>query len=155
MATHQITQAHAKQAVARLESIKRKIASVRESAAEKTEQLVGTVETAGAAFAMGVLQGKAGSVELFGVPLELALGLGLSGFALLGGAGKASTHIQHVGNGCLAAYATTLGRGVGTHWAAKSQHQVTATKTSGLAPGGGVSAMDLAMAQAAAAGMNG
>lgn len=147
----QITRADAKHAVARLETIKKRIANIREQAEATTERLVTTAETAGAAFAMGVLQGKTGGVQLFGVPLELGLGLGLNAFALLGGAGKHSVHLNNVGNGCLAAYATTLGRGVGATWKDKSlggsaPAQVEAARTSGLSPG------DIAAVQRAAAG---
>lgn len=153
MALH-ITKQDAKHAVARLDSIKKRIANIREQAQETTERVVATVETAGAAFAMGVLQGKTGGVHLFGVPVELGLGLGLNAFALLGGAGKASSHLNHVGNGCLAAYATTLGRGVGVTWANKTgsapAKPVDTTKTSGLGMGG-VSALDMALAQQAVA----
>lgn len=151
MAGVHITKQDAKVAVHRLESIKRRIAGIKERAEETTERLVQTAETAGAAFAVGVLQGKTGGVDLFGVPIELGLGLGLNAFALLGGAGKASSHLNNIGNGCLAAYATTLGRGVGVSWQNKATttQQVTAPKVSGLAPGGAPSAMDMAMAQAA------
>ncbi len=151
-----ITQRDAKHALQRLEGIKRRIASIRERAEETTERLITTAETAGAAFGMGVLQGKTGGVELFGVPLELGLGLGLNAFGLLGGAGKYSHHLTNVGNGCLAAYATTLGRGVGATWARKSgQHQVSGVMPGGLPAGAGVhlSPAEVAMAQAAAAGV--
>lgn len=131
MAGLQITKADAKHAVARLDAIKKRIATIRDQAEATTERLVATAETAGAAFAMGVLQGKTGGVEVFGVPLELGLGLGLNAFALLGGAGKHSSHLNHVGNGCLAAYATTLGRGVGDTWKQKSL-PAAAAKTSGV-----------------------
>lgn len=115
-----ITKRDAQQAMHRLETIKRRIANIRERAQETTERLVGTAETAGAAFAAGVIQGKTGGVELFGVPLELGLGLGLNAFAFLGGAGQASNHLHHVGNGFLAAYACTMGRGVGATWGQKA-----------------------------------
>lgn len=116
----QITKRDAQHAMHRLESIKKRIANIREHAEQTTERVVATAETFGAAFAMGVVQGRTGGVELFGVPVELGLGLGLNAFALLGGAGRASTHVNAVGNGCLAAYATTLGRGVGSTWKDKA-----------------------------------
>lgn len=146
MASYNITKQDAKAAVQRLESIKRRIANIREQAEQTTERLVQTAEVSGAAFAMGVLQGKTGGVSVFGVPLELGLGLGLNAFALLGGAGKHSNHLNNVANGCLAAYAATLGRGVGATWKDKSQSQVSTTQASGL--GAGIpSAMDIALAQ--------
>lgn len=125
----QITKADAKHAVARLENIKRRISSIKERAEETTEKLVRTAEVGGAAFGAGLIQGRTGGVEVFGVPLELGLGLGLNAFAHLGGAGKASSHLHNVGDGFLAAYLTTLGRGVGSTWKDKTaggQQQVTA-----------------------------
>lgn len=135
-----ITKKDAQQAVARLETIKKRIANIRERAEETTERIVATAEVGGAAFGMGVIQGKTGGVEVFGVPLELGLGLGLNAFALFGGAGKHSNHLHNVGNGCLAAYATTLGRGVGATWKDKSLGAGTSselpagTAASGLSP---------------------
>lgn len=136
-----ITKKDAQHAVARLETIKKRIANIRERAEETTERIVTTAEVGGAAFAMGVIQGKTGGVEIFGVPLELGLGLGLNAFALLGGAGKASSHLNSVGNGCLAAYATTLGRGVGATWKGKSLGAGAAV--SGLGAGGNLSPMEV------------
>ncbi len=144
----QISKADAKAAVSRLQTIQKRIANIREKAEETTERLLCTVETSGAAFAMGVVQGKTGGVEIFGVPLELGLGVGLNAFALLGGAGKHSSHLSNVGNGCLASYATTLGRGVGATWRDKSAGALgSGVKASGLSP------MEAAMAARQAAGM--
>lgn len=131
-----ITKKDAQQAVARLESFKKRIANIRERAEETTERLVATAETAGAAFGMGVLQGKTGGVEVFGVPVELGLGLGLNAFALLGGAGKSASHLHNVGNGCLAAYATTLGRGVGATWKDKDKSAALGAGSSASLPSG-------------------
>lgn len=127
----QITKRDAQHAIHRLETIKKRIANIREQAEQTTERVVATAETFGAAFAMGVVQGRTGGVEVFGVPAELAIGLGLNGFALLGGAGRASSHVNAVGNGCLAAYATTLGRGVGQTW--KDKESKTTTQIPGKA----------------------
>lgn len=133
-----ITKKDAAHAMQRLEGIKRRIAGIREKAEQTTERLIGTAETAGAAFAAGVIQGKTGGVELFGVPLELGLGLGLNAFAFLGGAGRHSDHLHNVGNGFLAAYACTMGRGVGATWGkgkslgAGSTGSLGAGKVSGL-----------------------
>lgn len=109
-----VTQTHAKHLMERLEGMKAKVANMREKAEETTKKVVRTAEVGGAAFGMGLVQGRTGGVEVFGVPMELGLGLGLNIFALLGGAGEYSEHLNNVGDGCLAAYATTLGRGVGT-----------------------------------------
>lgn len=108
-----ITQTSARQAVHRLEAVKRRIANIREKAEETTEQLVGTVETAGAAFLMGVINGKTGGASVLNVPVSLGAGLALTGFALLGGAGSSSHHLANAGAGCLAAFAVNEGRKLG------------------------------------------
>lgn len=153
----QVTKKDAVAAVHRLDAIKRRIANIKEQAEQTTERLLATAEVTGAAFGMGVIQGKTGGVELFGVPLELGLGLGLTAFGLLGGAGKHSGHLANVGSGCLAAYATTLGRGVGKTWASKSGSAQGQVSTSGIAPGlmagAPLSPVEVAMAQRAAAGI--
>jgi len=150
MALH-ITKRDAQHAVHRLQSIQRRIASIKERAEETTARIVTTAETAGAAFAMGVLQGRTGGVEVFGVPVELGLGLGLNAFALLGGAGKHSEHLASVGNGCLAAYAATLGRGVGATWKDKEKG-LHATATRGLG-GPRVAGVNMTPAEMAMAGV--
>lgn len=147
-----ISKKDAQHALQRLEGIKRRIAGIREKAEQTTERLIGTAETAGAAFAAGVIQGKTGGVEVFGVPLELGLGIGLNAFAFLGGAGRHSEHLHNVGNGFLAAYATTMGRGVGATWGHKS---ALGAGSSGALPGGtrasGLSPAEMEMAAHAAA----
>ena len=116
-----ITQQHAKQALTRFDALKKRIEGMKEKAEHTTQKVVRTVEVGGAAFGMGLLQGYTGGVEVFGVPLELGLGIGLNVFGLLGGAGAYSDHLHNVADGCLASYATTLGRGVGTTMLQKSE----------------------------------
>jgi hypothetical protein len=115
-----ISQSHAKQAMERYDSLKRRIAGMRDNAEKTTKTVIRTAEVGGAAFGIGLIQGRTGGVEVFGVPLELGLGIGLNIFGLFGGAGAYSDHLHNVGDGCIAAYATTLGRGVGTTMRSKS-----------------------------------
>jgi hypothetical protein len=116
MATMKLTKTELNKAHQRWESAKKAISRVRERAEEATQRVVDTVEIGGAAFAMGVIQGKTGGVEIMGVPLELGGGLVLELLAFTGMAGKATDHLANFGNGMLAAYATTVGRGVGQSW---------------------------------------
>jgi hypothetical protein len=109
----QITKAHAKQAVERYENLKRRIAGMRNDAEKATKQLVRTAEVGGTAFAVGLIQGRTDGVEVFGLPFELLVGGGATVFSLMGGAGDHSHHLAAIGDGAIAAYATTLGRGVG------------------------------------------
>lgn len=108
-----VTKAHAKEAINRYESLKRRVAGMREEATKVTKHVVRTAEVGGTAFAIGLVQGRTDGVEVFGLPLELLVGGGFTVFSLLGGAGEYSDHLAAVGDGAIAAYATTLGRGVG------------------------------------------
>jgi hypothetical protein len=108
-----ITKHHAKQAIDRYESLKRRVAGMREEATKVTKHVIRTAEVGGTAFAIGLVQGRTDGIEVFGLPLELLLGGGFTVFSLLGGAGEMSDHLAAVGDGAIAAYATTLGRGVG------------------------------------------
>jgi hypothetical protein len=85
----------------------------RENAGQVVNHVVRTGEVAGTAFGLGVVQGRTGGMAFFGVPLELGLGVGAHAFALLGVGRGAETHLAAVGDGALAAYFGTMGRGVG------------------------------------------
>jgi len=111
-----LSKAELGKAHARWENAKKAISRVRERAEEATQRVVDSVEVTGAAFAMGLIQGKTGGVEVMGVPLELGGGLALEFLAFTGMAGKATDHLANFGNGMLAAYACTVGRGVGQSW---------------------------------------
>lgn len=92
---------------------KKALQRVQTKAEEMTGHVIQSAEVAGAGFAMGLIGGRYGGVEIVGVPVELALGVGLNiaGHAKL--AGKSSSHLHALGDGCLAAYFVALGRGVG------------------------------------------
>jgi hypothetical protein len=74
---------------------------------------VTTLETGAAAFGLGVVQGRWGPIDLLGVPVDLAAAVALHAMALLGMGGEASHHMQNFGNGALASYLNTVGRGIG------------------------------------------
>lgn len=109
----QITKADAKRAVTRYEALKNRVAGMREDAKRVTKHVVRTAEVGLTAFGLGVMQGRTDGVEILGMPMELVVGGGFTVFSLLGGAGEYSDHLAAVGDGAIAAYATTLGRGVG------------------------------------------
>jgi hypothetical protein len=134
----QLSKSDMKHAGKRLQSLQHRIQSIKKKAEATTEKLLRTAETSGAAFAAGVIQGRTGGIEVVGVPLELALGASLNVLGYFGGAGKHSDHLNNVGDGFLAAYATTLGRGVGETWLEKSggQKQVSANTQAQVAAKG-------------------
>jgi len=108
-----ITKHQAVQAVNKYESLKRRVAGMREHANRATQQAVRTAEVGGTAFLLGLVQGRTDGIEILGVPLEAAVAATALRFSLLGGAGDSSHHIAAVGDGATAAYLNTLGRGVG------------------------------------------
>lgn len=113
-----VTKAHAKQAIERYDSLKRRIAGMRENAEKTTKTVVRTAEVGGAAFGMSFVQTRfidasGQPPQVFGVPLDLGIGIALGGFGLLGGAGAYSEHLTNVSDGCIAAYASAMGRGLG------------------------------------------
>lgn len=116
-----ITKAHAQQAMHKYEALKNRLTSVKKKAEETTQRVVRSTTIGASAFAMGLVQGRTGGIEVVGVPLELGLGVGLNILSIMGGAGQYSEHLGNAGDGCLAAYATTLGRGVGTTMREKAQ----------------------------------
>lgn len=89
-------------------------ASVRTGAAVATA--VHTSEVSAASFISGVLQGRYGGVEVLGVPIDLGLAALLHVGGFLGLAGKMSIHLHGFGDGFLASFLTTTGRGVGKSW---------------------------------------
>lgn len=112
-----------KKAATRYEQLKGKIAGIRKKAEHVTEKFVRTVEVSGAAFAMGVANGRSNDpegVNVAGVPVDLGAGISLQVLGYLGAAGKHSDHLNNLGDGCLAHYAAVLGRGVGVTWKEKA-----------------------------------
>jgi hypothetical protein len=130
--TH-VSKAQLVRAHERLQSLQNRIAKFKDHAAKTTEKVVRTVEVGVAALGVGVLQGRSGSIEIMGVPAELGLGLGLNLLGYFGAAGKHSDHLNNFGDGALAAYLVTVGKGVGTAMKAKSG-QAAVTKGAHLTP---------------------
>lgn len=97
-------EARAKTALARAKKVK-------EESAQAVMTVVGSVETFGTAFSMGVINGRWGNPEVLGVPVDLGLGLGLhaAGFLLDDG----SQHLHRMADGALSSYFSALGVGVG------------------------------------------
>lgn len=101
----------------RLVSLRNRIERAKKEAEKTAEKFVRSAEVGGTAFAFGVVQGRTGGVEVVGVPIDLAVGVGLNIAGYMGAAGKMSDHLNNVGDGALAAYLTTMGQGVGKEWA--------------------------------------
>ena len=131
-----LSQADLRRAAERAQSLHSRLQSVRRQAEQVTERLVYTAEVSAAAFTSGVIQSKTdpNKTPFLGIPLELALGAGLNLAGYLGLAGpKMSIHLHGFGDGFLAAYLNTLGRGVGVKMAGGPLPPLTPNQ--GLFPG--------------------
>lgn len=113
----------------RATSLQKRLSTVKKQAEHTVEKVLRTAETGGMAFGLGVLNGRSGSTEVMGMPLELLLGAGLNVAGYLGLAGKHSDHLNNLGDGALAAYLTVLGVQVGAEMKSKA---ATTTKGTGL-----------------------
>ena len=114
-----ITHSDARRAIETARSASTRLKHLREKGEQVTEQVVRTLEVSGSAFALGVVGGSNvfANGEIFRIPLELFAGLGFHALRLLGLGGKHGEHLSNFGDGGLASYAYTLGRGVGAqHW---------------------------------------
>jgi len=122
--------------------------------ADKTiSTVVHTAEVSSAAFVAGVVQGRTGGVEVLGVPMDLGLAAGLHVLGFAGVGGKMSSHLHGFGDGFLAAFLATTGRGVGQAMKAKEVASKLPAATSGhhLGAGQGASLSDMDRAMAAMA----
>ncbi len=139
----QISKASLTRAQERVGSLTKKLQTVRKQAEHTVEKVLRTAETGGMAFGLGYVNGRYGSTEVMGMPIELLLGAGLNIAGYIGLAGKHSDHLNNLGDGALAAYGTVLGVQVGTQMKAK------AALPAGKVSGGGLTAEDIAAAVAA------
>lgn len=139
-AKYALTKTEMKSAGQRLHSLKKRIEGIKQHTEKTVEKVVRTAEVGGTAFAIGVLNGKTGGVEVMGVPLELGAGIALNVLSYMGAAGKMSDHLGNVGDGAIASFATMEGVKVGLQWAAKSGG-------GGMLPGGGGKALPQQSAQ--------
>lgn len=120
LATRHVSHAELKRGWERLQSVQNRLAKFKDHAQRTTEKVVRTVEVGAAALGVGILQGHSGSVEILGVPAELGVGVALNLAGYFGLAGKHSDHLCNFGDGALAAYLVTVGKGVGTQMKAKA-----------------------------------
>jgi hypothetical protein len=118
--TTSISKASVSRLAQRAEGLQKRMMRFKAHAEKTTEKVVRTVEVGAMALGMGIVQGRSGSVEIVGVPLELGIGAGLNLLGYFGIAGKHSDHLNNLGDGALAAYLTTVGKGVGTAMKLKS-----------------------------------
>lgn len=122
---------------------------------EKGEKAVGqvakTLEIGGSAFAFGVVDGRTGGVELFGIPLPLLAGVAFHGAAFGFVSEKNAHHFHNLGDGAIASFASAAGRGIGANWKATGKLLGHGGAVRGLASGGSSSVDDAELSRLAAA----
>jgi hypothetical protein len=114
-----ISRAALARGAARAQAMQNRLSNLKKKGEKVATTVVHTVEVGSSAFMFGMLQGKTGGIELVGIPLELMSAIALHGAAFMGLGGKMSSHLHGFGDGALAAYATTMGRGIGLNWKSK------------------------------------
>ena len=114
---------------AKAEALRTRVKNLSKKTDKVVVQAVHSTEVGGAAFIAGIIQGRSGSVEVVGVPLELALALGLHGAAFVGLGGKMAPHLHGFADGFMGAYMACLGRGVGVKMRLKTFGKATAKKS--------------------------
>ncbi len=105
----------------RYEGLMKRADGIKRKGESTVEHLVSSAEVSGSAFALGVVQGKYGPVSVVGVPLDLTIAAGLHLGGFLGLAGRQSHHLHAFGDGALASFFFTLGRGTGAKWKATAE----------------------------------
>lgn len=122
------------------EKANQRLSRVKEKGEAVVEKVTRTMVTTGTAFGMGVVQGRTGGVELLGIPLDLALGVGAHVGGFMRVAGRRSDMLHNIGDGAMAAYAVAVGRGVGDSWK-KTGKFLGGAKSSGELPEAGSASM--------------
>lgn len=105
------------EAVQKLQYARNMLAKARDEAMRTMSVAKGAVETGGTALLLGYWHGRTAAdnpdFEQFGVPVDLALGIGLHGLGLFGVAKGFEDDIHAVANGALAHYAARAGMSMG------------------------------------------
>lgn len=94
----------------RYESARTSVKRIKEQTEATVHNVVRSAELNSTSFAMGVINGRFGSPELLGVPVDLGIGVALHGVGFLG---IASDHMHAIGDGCTSSYFSSLGLGIG------------------------------------------
>jgi hypothetical protein len=117
----QMTLGEAKEALSRARNAMTK---VREKAEEAIGQGIEVAEVGGTAFGFGFANAKwggdEGELKMFGIPVDLGVGIALTGVSMFGGFGRYGEHGVNVGAGAIASYAYRTGYQLGSESASSS-----------------------------------
>jgi hypothetical protein len=137
----QMTLGEAKEALTRA---KNAMGRVREKAEEAIGSGIEVAEVGGTAFGFGYANGRwggdGGEVKMFGVPVDLGVGIALTGVSMFGGFGKYGEHGINVGAGAIASYAYRAGHQLGSD-AAQDSSSNSASRAAFAPPAGARGAM--------------
>ena len=116
----QVSRSELMKAANRASALQARAKRVMEKAETIVSTVVGTVEVGTGAFVTGMITGKWGNLEVVGVPVELMAGaaLHLGGFVL--GDKPMASHLHRFGDGAVAGYLSSVGKGIGVAWKAKA-----------------------------------
>ena len=118
----QMTLGEAKEALTRA---KHAMGRVREKAEEAIGSGLEVAEVGGTAFGFGYVNGRwggdEGEMKVFGLPVDLGVGIALTGVSMFGGFGKYAEHGVNVGAGAIASYAYRAGHQLGSDAAQDSR----------------------------------
>ena len=137
---------------------KHALRGVREQAAKTMGEVIGTAEAGVTAFGFGYLRGRYGSegeLSVMGVPVDLAVALGLKGMAFADAFDHYNSDAHSIGQGALDSYLTAMGVRFGLESKKEVQQGTAAVKGDYAAVGNGrvhVSAEELAEEMARSAG---
>ena len=138
---------------------KQELRGVREHAAKTMGEVIGTAQAGVTAFGLGYLRGRYGAdgdLSVFGVPVDLAVALGLKGMAFADAFDRYNTDAHSIGQGALDSYLTAMGVRFGLESKKESQAGTAAVKgdfvSVGARPRAVVSASELAEEMARSAG---
>ena len=130
----QMTLGEAKDALTRA---KHAMGRVREKAEEAIGSGIEVAEVGGTAFGFGLANGKwggeDGEIKMFGIPVDLGVGIALTGVSMFGGFGRYAEHGVNLGAGAIAAYSYRTGFQLGSE-SADTTHASSTKKASFAAP---------------------
>ena len=137
----QMSLGEAKEALSRA---KNAMSKVREKAEVAIGEGIEVAEVGGTAFGFGFANGKwggdDGEIKMFGIPVDLGVGIALTGVSMFGGFGRYGEHGVNVGAGAIASYAYRTGYQLGSD-SASSSTSTSSTKTASFAAPGPRAAM--------------
>ena len=133
----QMTLGEAKEALTRA---KHAMGRVREKAEEAIGSGLEVAEVGGTAFGFGYVNGRwggdEGEMKVFGLPVDLGVGIALTGVSMFGGFGKYAEHGVNVGAGAIASYAYRAGHQLGSDAAQDSPDELEDELEGGLCGAG-------------------